>query len=91
VSPSVVDCSRDAVVVRLRKIEGQVRGLQRMVDERASDSAILVQIASVRAALTQVGLAVLDERLRDAAGRPAGVLPEARAELLRDVSLLIGH
>ena len=42
---------RDALLARLRRIEGQVRGLQRMVDEDRYCPDILAQVASVQAAL----------------------------------------
>lgn len=49
---------------RLRRIEGQVRGLQRMIDEEAYCIDVLTQIASVSKALQGVGLGLLDEHLR---------------------------
>jgi DNA-binding FrmR family transcriptional regulator len=49
---------------RLRRIEGQVRGLQRMIDEDEYCIDILTQIASVSRALQGVGLGLLDEHLR---------------------------
>jgi DNA-binding FrmR family transcriptional regulator len=44
---------------RLKSIEGQVRGLQRMVEEEKYCIDIVTQISAVRAALNQVGLLVL--------------------------------
>ncbi len=44
---------------RLRNIEGQVRGLQRMVEEEKYCVDILTQVSAVRAALNQVGMIVL--------------------------------
>jgi CsoR family transcriptional regulator, copper-sensing transcriptional repressor len=49
---------------RLRRIEGQVRGLQRMVDEDAYCIDILTQIAAVQTALEQVSVNVLDAHVR---------------------------
>ena len=49
---------------RLRRIEGQVRGLQRMVDEDEYCVDVLTQIVSVTKALQGVGLGLLDEHLR---------------------------
>ena len=49
---------------RLRRIEGQVRGLQRMIDDDAYCIDVLTQIASVSKALQGVGLGLLDEHLR---------------------------
>lgn len=49
---------------RLRKIEGQVRGLQRMVEEEKYCIDVLTQIASVRAATDKVGLIILNDHIR---------------------------
>jgi CsoR family transcriptional regulator, copper-sensing transcriptional repressor len=49
---------------RLRRIEGQVRGLQRMVDEDAYCIDILTQVAAVQTALEQVAVNVLDSHVR---------------------------
>jgi len=49
---------------RLRRIEGQVRGLQRMIDEDKYCIDVLTQIASVTSALRSVGLGLLDEHIR---------------------------
>jgi DNA-binding FrmR family transcriptional regulator len=49
---------------RLRRIEGQVRGLQRMIEDDEYCIDILTQIASVSKALQGVGLGLLDEHIR---------------------------
>jgi CsoR family transcriptional regulator, copper-sensing transcriptional repressor len=53
-----------AVHNRLRRIEGQVRGLQRMVDEDAYCIDVLTQVAAVQTALEQVAVNVLDAHVR---------------------------
>jgi DNA-binding FrmR family transcriptional regulator len=55
---------KDDYLTRLRKIEGQVRGLQRLVDEDTYCIDILTQIASVDAALQKVALGLVDQHLR---------------------------
>jgi len=55
---------KDEYLKRLRRIEGQVRGLQRMVGEDAYCIDVLTQISSVKAALHGVAIAMLDEHLR---------------------------
>jgi DNA-binding FrmR family transcriptional regulator len=55
---------KDEYQARLRRIEGQVRGLQRMVDEDEYCIDVLTQIVSVTKALQSVGLGLLDEHLR---------------------------
>lgn len=53
-----------AVTNRLKRIEGQVRGIQRMVDEDAYCVDVLTQVAAVQTALEQVAIAVLDGHVR---------------------------
>ena len=56
--------SKKALQDRLRRIEGQVRGLQRMVDEDTYCIDILTQLSSVNAALKAVGMGLLDAHVR---------------------------
>ncbi len=49
---------------RLRRIEGQIRGLQRMVEEDTYCIDILTQVNSAVAALKAVGLGLLDDHVR---------------------------
>jgi DNA-binding FrmR family transcriptional regulator len=55
---------------RLRRIEGQVRGLQRMVDEEAYCVDVLTQISSVVSALERVGTILLKDHVEHCAGSP---------------------
>jgi DNA-binding FrmR family transcriptional regulator len=48
------------VQARLSRIEGQVRGVKRMLDEKEECEKILVQTASIRAALNQVTIKLLE-------------------------------
>jgi CsoR family transcriptional regulator, copper-sensing transcriptional repressor len=50
-------------LARLRRIEGQVRGLQRMVEEEQYCIDVLTQVASVTKALQSVAVRLLDEHL----------------------------
>jgi DNA-binding FrmR family transcriptional regulator len=56
--------SKDQYLARLRKIEGQVRGLQRMIDDDIYCIDVLTQISSVTKSLQGVGLGLLDEHVR---------------------------
>jgi DNA-binding FrmR family transcriptional regulator len=49
---------------RLRKIEGQIRGIQKMIDEDRYCVDILLQISAVRAALQKVGLSLFKSHAR---------------------------
>jgi DNA-binding FrmR family transcriptional regulator len=48
---------------RLARIEGQVRGIQRMVDEDRYCIDVLTQVTAVKAALDKVALALLDDHV----------------------------
>jgi len=65
--------TREEHLSRLRRIEGQVRGLQRMVSEDQYCIDILTQVSSVKSALQGVAVGLLDEHMRhcvmDAAAR----------------------
>ncbi len=50
---------REKLLSRLKKIEGQVRGLQKMVEEERYCIDILVQVSAVNAAIKKVGMQVL--------------------------------
>lgn len=77
---------------RLRRIEGQVRGLQRMVEEERYCADILTQIASVQEALQGVGRELLRNHLKHCA-TSALKKGEAEAEAMVDelVELMDRH
>ena len=55
---------KHAIQARLRRVEGQVRGLQRLVDEDTYCIDILTQITATTKALESVALLLLDEHLQ---------------------------
>jgi DNA-binding FrmR family transcriptional regulator len=57
------DADRDKIVTRLRRIEGQVRGVQGMVERDAYCVDVLTQLSAIMAATRSVGLAVLDSHI----------------------------
>lgn len=57
--------TRSEAITRLRRIEGQVRGLQRMVEEGQGCEAILTQLMAARAALDKAGLFIVEHYLDD--------------------------
>ena len=68
---------------RLRRIEGQIRGLQKMVDEDRYCIDVLTQISAVQAALDKVALGLLDDHARHCVvGGAAGGTPDERTEEL---------
>ena len=77
-----MQADNEAVLARLRRIEGQLRGLQRMVDEDAYCIDVLTQISAASRALQAVALQLLDAHLehcvRDAIDHGG---PEADAKI----------
>lgn len=61
-SPGYHD-SKDAVLKRLRRIEGQVRGLQRLVEEGQYCIDVLTQVAATTKALQAVAMQLLEDHL----------------------------
>ncbi len=59
------ECNKDDIIQRLRKIEGQVKGIQRMIEENKYCVDILIQIAAVRAAINKIGVMVFENHTRD--------------------------
>ncbi len=55
---------KDALLARLRRIEGQVRGVTRMVAEEEYCIDVLTQIHAVKAAIDQVGLLLLEDHVK---------------------------
>jgi DNA-binding FrmR family transcriptional regulator len=73
---------KDDVLKRLRRIEGQARGLQRMVDEDTYCIDVLTQVSAMTKALQAVALTLLDDHLDHCvvdAAKAGG--PEAEAKL----------
>jgi DNA-binding FrmR family transcriptional regulator len=69
--------TKDQLQARLRRIEGQVRGVERMVDEERYCIDILTQLAAIDTALEAVALRVLDEHVQHCV---AGALASGDAE-----------
>ena len=55
--------AKDEHLKRLRRIEGQVRGIQRMIDEDTYCIDVLTQISAVTKALQSVGIGLLEEHV----------------------------
>ena len=73
---------KQALLNRLKRVEGQVRGLQRMVDEETYCIDILTQVSAATKALENVALSLLDQHLHHCvtdAARNGG--PEADKKL----------
>lgn len=58
----------DDVLVRLRRLEGQIRGIQRLVDEGAECRKVVTQLAAARGALDRVGFRLMAAAMADTSG-----------------------
>jgi DNA-binding FrmR family transcriptional regulator len=61
---------QEEIITRLRKIEGQVRGLQRMIQEEQECEAIITQLMAARAALDKVGTSIIADHLKQCLANP---------------------
>lgn len=68
----------EEITNRLKRIEGQIRGLQRMVEEQRDCEAILTQLMAARAALDSVGLLVADNFVQECVMTAEGNLARQR-------------
>ncbi len=59
----VESIATEELITRLRRIEGQVRGLQRMLDQGRECEDVLTQIMAVRSSIDQVGLLLMDHHI----------------------------
>ncbi|WP_163970292.1 metal-sensing transcriptional repressor [Oceanobacillus halotolerans] len=55
---------KQAIVNRLKRIEGQVRGIQKMIEEDRYCVDVLVQISAINAALKKVGFSVTERHIK---------------------------
>jgi DNA-binding FrmR family transcriptional regulator len=83
--------SKDQLRRRLRRIEGQVRGIERMVEDDRYCIDVLTQIAAAQAALDKVALGLLDGHARHCVigGHAQGEPEELTDELMAAVGRLL--
>ena len=82
--------TKDQLQNRLARVEGQVRGVSRMVEEDRYCIDVLTQISAVQAALDKVALGLMDDHARHCViGGPAEVKEERTEELMAAVARLM--
>jgi CsoR family transcriptional regulator, copper-sensing transcriptional repressor len=82
--------SKERLLARLARIEGQVRGLARMVEDDRYCIDIVTQITAIHAALDKVGLGLLDGHARVCMTRANGAEPRID-ELMGAVARMLGR
>ncbi|MFI9028811.1 metal-sensitive transcriptional regulator [Streptomyces sp. NPDC053560] len=80
---------KDAHIKRLRRIEGQIRGLQRMLEEDVYCIDILTQVSASTKGLQSFGLQLLEEHLRHCVADAAVKGPEAIDEKVKEATRAI--
>ena len=76
---------------RLRNIEGQVRGLQRMVEEDQYCIDILTQISAVRSALNSVGMKILRRHIDTCVSESIKDGGESRDEMIEELMTILSR
>ena len=82
--------SKQQLLNRLARVEGQVRGVARMVEEDRNCIDVLTQIAAVQAALQKIALGLLDGHAR-VCMRDEGGAPSDPDELVRELMGAVGR
>lgn len=91
-APRGYTATKDQIGTRLRRIEGQVRGIEKMVEEDRYCVDILTQISAIQAALDKVALRLLEDHANHCiiGGDPAAA-DERTHELMAAVKRLMRH
>ena len=90
--PPAYSGDKAALLKRLRRIEGQVRGVEGMVEEERYCIDVVTQITAIEAALDKVALSLLEEHAQHCViGAEAGMQEERTTELMGAVRRLLGH
>ncbi len=76
--------TKEDMIKRLRRIEGQVKGIQKMIEEDKSCMDILTQVAAIRAAINRVGGLILENHSKTCIER--AVLSEDREKAMEELS-----
>jgi len=66
------EIDRREILSRLRRVEGQIRGIQRMIEEERGCEAIVTQLMAARAALDKTGLHIMSHHIESCLLDPSG-------------------
>lgn len=86
-----VERQKKDVLMRLKRIEGQVRGLQKMVEKEAPCAEILTQVAAVTAATKGVGRVVVQASMEECLEKSAKEPGSKKREALRDLQKAVSQ
>lgn len=82
-----IEVTRGAIVKRLRRIEGQIRGLQKMVADERECESIVTQLAAVRSAIDSVGALVLNNYIKICATKGNETDPKVYESMVKVVGV----
>lgn len=80
--------NKDDMLSRLRKMEGQVRGIQQMVDDERYCLDVVQQINALTAAAREVALLAVEAHVQTAAEQAA--LPDQRDAMIKEIMRVLG-
>ena len=86
--PRGYTASKEQLLARLRRVEGQVRGVQGMVDDDRYCIDVLTQISAIQAALDKVALGLLDDHARHCV---KGADPHDQADKTDELMAAVGR
>jgi CsoR family transcriptional regulator, copper-sensing transcriptional repressor len=78
---------REDILVRLRRVEGQLRGIQRMIEQERTCEDIITQLMAARAALDRASLVIMTHQIEYCLADTSG--DASRAQLQRLIELFL--
>lgn len=64
----IEEVARKEILVRLRRIEGQVKGIQGMMEKNVCQKDVLTQVSAIRSAINKVGVLIVENYARNCMG-----------------------
>lgn len=75
---------KDKAILRLRRIEGQVRGIQKMLQDGRQCEEVLTQLMAVRSSIDQVGVLLMESHIEDCLFQDLAAADPARLRELKE-------
>ena len=86
-----IERQKKGVLMRLRRIEGQLRGIQRMVEEGVSCPEILTQVAAATAALKKASMTIIQTYMEECLSKSKEDRGTKREDAIRDFQKAIAR
>jgi DNA-binding FrmR family transcriptional regulator len=85
----IVDTEKKKIITRLKRIEGQVRGLQRLVEDGALCVDVLTQVSAVTSAMKKAGAVIISTHMKTCLSESAGSKGKERDDFQAAISRFI--